>query len=217
MSQFKNIKFWGAALLIILATFLIITKLTATDDGGENNLPVAAISDSDWTLGTPEAKVTLIEYSDFQCPACAYFSKIIEQVMVEFDQHVYFAYRHFPLSIHQNSIPSARAAEAAGLQGKFWEMSAKLFENQKTWSVSTAPEEIFTGYAEELGLNLEKFKDDYNSSEVKNAVEDDLDDADSLGLNSTPSFFLNGEKLNQNPRDLNSFRTIIRSALESNS
>ena len=174
------------------------------------------LTGEDWIKGNPDAEVVLIEYSDFQCPACASFYVIVEEILDEFGSHMQFAYRHFPLkSIHDKASLAGQAAEAAGLQGKFWEMYAEIFENQAMWkqlSVNDA-ENYFTKYAANLDLDQKQFIEDLNSSKVENLVEAEFKSAREGGLNSTPTFFLNGEKI-ENPKDLQEFRTLIRNAIE---
>ena len=123
-------------------------------------------------------------------------------------------YRHFPLSqVHSNADTAARASEAAGNQGKFWEMHDKLFETQKTWSNQGNAEDIFAGYAEGLGLDVERFRNDIDSKEVKDRVRDDSQSGVRAGINSTPTFFINGEQI-VNPRNLDEFRNVILEALK---
>src|SRR3989338_2594304 len=154
-------------------------------------------------------KNLLIEYSDFQCPACKNAHNILKAIEASgsadfsITKKVTFVYRHFPLSqIHNKANVAAYASEAAGKQDKFWEMADLLFDNQQTWKESNNPQqEDFVNYAKELKLNLEKFKKDIDSSEVKNKVAEDLKDAEQMGISSTPTFFLNGQKVDVNSYD----------------
>lgn len=147
--------------------------------------------------GNPEAAVTLVEYSDFQCPACAQFYPVINEIIEEFGGDLRFEYRHFPLvNIHPQAVPAARAAEAAGQQGKFWEMHDKLFENQSTWSRASNPGAHFNQYAEEIGLDMTLFKKHLGASVITDSINRSFDDARARGFNGTPSFLLNGEELN---------------------
>ncbi len=174
---------------------------------------VSTISVSDQIKWNREAKVVLIEYSDFQCPACAAYYSVLKQVAADFKSDVAFVYRHFPLrQIHQNSELAARAAEAAGKQGKFWEMHDLLFENQKEWSGEKKAEELFKRYAVSLNLNVEQFGTDIDSQEIKDKVNNDYRSGVSFGINATPTFFLNGEKL-QNPRTYEEFKSLLQKAL----
>jgi protein-disulfide isomerase len=145
--------------------------------------------------GNPEATVTLVEYSDFQCPACAAFQPVLKELMAAYGDKLRFEYQHYPLPIHNFSQQAAVAAEAAGQQGKFFEMHDKLFENQKEWSGSATPQAFFIKYAQDLGLDVELFKTHLKSSVLRDAVRDDLNKAKELSLTGTPTFFLNGQKM----------------------
>ncbi|MFT5849352.1 MAG: protein-disulfide isomerase [Patiriisocius sp.] len=146
--------------------------------------------------GNAEATVTLTEYSDFQCPACGQFFPVIQDIMAEHGDSIAFEYKHFPLlSIHPFAVPAAKAAEAAGQQGKFFEMHDKLFENQQIWSAGAAPQPFFTKYAEELELDMDLFKRHLKASVINDKIQAEFEEARGLGLTSTPSFFLNGERM----------------------
>ena len=174
---------------------------------------VNTIIPSDQIKWNREAKVVLIEYSDFQCPACAAYYSVLKQVAADFKSDVAFVYRHFPLrQIHQNSELAVRAAEAAGKQGKFWEMHDLLFENQKEWSSEKNAGQFFVRYAESLSLNTTQFETDINSSEINDKVNNDYQSGVSFSVNATPTFFLNGEKL-QNPRTYDEFKSLLEKAL----
>ena len=180
------------------------------------DVDVDKIVESDWTKGNPEAKVTLIEYSDFQCPACARFAAITDEMMKEYGNHVYFAYRHFPLkSIHPNATLAARAANAAGEQEKFFEMHDLLFLNTDQWASKNPKdaEKTFLEFAATIELDSKKFYEDYNSEENIQGVENDYNQATKAGLTYTPTFILNGEVVKM-PGDPEAFNKIIREAIE---
>jgi len=142
-----------------------------------------------------EGEITIVEFSDFQCPACKTVGEPLEEIMQKYQGKVRLVYRYFPLtSIHKNALISAQAAEAASLQGKFWEMHDKLFQGQTSWEGVDDPREMFSAYARELGLDEEKFKADLEKAEVKQAVNLDLSAAMKYQLTGTPSFFVNGVK-----------------------
>lgn len=163
--------------------------------------------------GNPDAKVTLIEYSDFQCPACGQFYPYMKSLMEEFGGDLRFEYHHFPLiNIHPQAFPAARAAEAAGQQGKFWEMHDKLFENQAVWSKSVNPSAYFTEYAEELGLDTDLFKRHQSSAVISDAIEASFNDAVNRGFTGTPTFLLNGEKMEFST--FADFRAQVAAAIE---
>jgi protein-disulfide isomerase len=158
------------------------------------------ISDTDHAQGNSEATIALIEYGDFQCPACAANEPIIKKLMHENGDWIQFAFRHLPLKeIHRNAVGSARAAEAAANQGKFWEMKDLLYANQSEWSSLPDPAPKFMQYAAALGVDESRFAVDMASQEVRSKVESDYQTAQSLGLNSTPTFFVNGEKIATQP------------------
>lgn len=215
MEKSKRIIFWVFIGLLIMASVGVITKITLNS---QNTLLYANISASDWKTGNQQSTITLIEYSDFQCPACAQYAELVNAIVGEFGGHILFAYRYFPLrTIHPNAQLSAQAAEAAGLQGKFFEMHDVLFANQSKWAKQPADQvtNLFTLYAQELKLDLAKFVADINSQKVIDKVNKDYDSAINAGLNSTPTFFLNGVKI-RNPRGLEEFRSLIRTTIEKN-
>jgi len=209
----KRVSLWlSVAVGIVAVVALLVWVVTNTPAG--NNSQVKSLEEDDWIKGSAEAQVTIIEYSDFQCPACAAYHPILKQLIEEFNGEARLVYRHLPLkAIHKNTELAARAAEAAGKQDKFWEMHDELFNNQEEWAESGKAENLFLGYAEVLGLDGEQFVADLNSKEVKNKVNEDYLDAVSSGLNSTPSFFLNGERI-QNPRGYDEFRKLIQSNIQ---
>ena len=146
--------------------------------------------------GNENAAITLVEYSDFQCPACGAFQPTVNEVMAEFGDKVKFEYKHYPLvQIHPFAEPAARAAEAAGQQGKFFEYADKLFAGQNEWTKSTNPTGFFKKYAEELGLDLTKFAQHQKSSLLQGNIKANMLEARELGLTGTPSFYLNGVKM----------------------
>lgn len=207
--------------VIILAIILIILFITSVDTEKEKTPTTSIrqaepISDSDWVKGKSGGKVTLIEYSDLQCPACAIYYPVVKQITEEFGQEVLFAYRHFPLrTIHFNSQLASQAAEAAGKQGKFWQMHDLLFENQSEWAKVSDPHQLFLQYAKELDLDPDQFNKDLVSDAVKEEVEKDYQSGVEVGVNVTPTFFLNNIKL-QNPASFEEFRGIIQKEVEKN-
>lgn len=206
---------WLLIALIVIGGFLAIIFTSGGGNGGGGGGKVSAINSGDWIKGNAQATVELIEFSDFQCPACKSMEPILSSVIDEFGNHMKFAYRHLPLkAIHGNSENAAKASEAAGFQGKFWEMHDKIFENQALWSPMSKDQavEAFASYAQELGLDVEKFKKDFESREVADAVEQDADEAASAAIQSTPTFFLNGERIQ--PRNLENFRTLVKDAIQ---
>lgn len=203
-----------AVLVIAFAGLLVFSKkdANAPENGGGNN----NATPTNHTVGSGTAGVTLTEYGDFQCPACGQFYPIVKQIKAKYGDQIKFQFRHFPLTeIHQNGLISSRAAEAAGLQGKFFEMHDKLYEGQQAWSASSNPSQIFEDYAAQLGLNVDKFRQDMKSSAVNDSVQADRAEAKRLQYSSTPTFEINGQKI-ENPRDLAGFEKLIDDAIAKN-
>ncbi len=163
-------------------------------------------------ISTSSASVTLVEFSDFQCPACGAYYPVVSKVIKDLKKDLTFVYRNFPLTQnHPNALLAAYAAEAAGVQGKYWEMHDLLFTKQSDWSESSSARNIFIAYALTLGINVDQFKKDIDSDAVKNKVAEDVSDGNALGINSTPTFFLNGMKLT-NPATPADFENIVKNA-----
>ena len=169
------------------------------------------ITDSDWQLGPKDATVTILEYSDFQCPYCSQVSPMLNELLNIFPDDFRLVYRHFPLNIHDKSILSAQAAEAAGLQGKFWEMHELLMVRQAEWSTMTV-QDFETWIKEQAGtisgLDAAQFSQDLTSQPVVDKVAAALASAEQIGLNQTPFLILNGRAFGGNV-DQSTIREII--------
>jgi protein-disulfide isomerase len=150
--------------------------------------------------GKGQKKVTLVEYGDYQCPICGAYYQPLKQVYDKYSNDIYFQFRNLPLiSIHQNAFAAARAAEAAGMQNKYWEMHDMLYENQNSWSESKNALNVFQTYAKSLGLNVDQFKADYASDSVNKAVNADLSEFKKTGKDqATPTFFIDGQYVDNN-------------------
>lgn len=199
--------------LVLVAILLVLGAVTKKTPTGINApiLPPAAAA---WMLGKETAKAELVEYGDFQCPACAAYYPLVKQLAADFPDNLKISYAHFPLiNFHQNALPAAYAAEAAGRQGKFWDMADLLFERQSEWSPVANPISIFQGYAGEIGLNAVRFAADSSSPEVKEKVEAQRQAALNAKLTGTPTFFLNGKKI-ENPRSYQEFKTLIEKTIK---
>lgn len=157
-------------------------------------------------VGSDSAKVKVVEFSDFQCPACQAAEPATRKVRADYPKDVQFIYRHFPLPQHSYGRQAAVYAEAAGEQGKFWEMHEKLFETQAEWSALSDNDvtAFFLALTKQLGLDENKVKQAITDSALKSRIDEDVAEGQRLGVNSTPTFFINGRKLNlQNFDDLN--------------
>lgn len=156
------------------------------------------VAPDSFTIGNASASAYLVEFSDFQCPACRAFAPIVDELVTKHSEKLLFVYRHFPLSQHAFAKPAAMAAEAAGEQGKFWEMSKLLFDNQDRFSPG-----LWGMVADNLSLDRITFDAALNSSALKEKVDRDETAAIRLGLTGTPTFFLNGVRLTvTDPADL---------------
>jgi protein-disulfide isomerase len=153
--------------------------------------------------GSAKAAITVVEYSDFQCPFCARVTPTLQQVQKEYGDQVRIAFKHLPLSIHPKAPAAHAAAEAAKNQGKFWEMHDKIFANQREMS-----EANYVVYATQLGLDVDKFKSDVASSDTKKRIDADKSEASRLGVTGTPAFFVNGRFLSGN-QPFASFKRLI--------
>lgn len=154
------------------------------------------VRDTSHMTGNKDAKVSVVEFGDFECPACAAAEPIIEQLRTDYkdNKDVNFVFRNFPLPQHTKALISAEAAEAAGEQGKFWEMHDKIYANQESWVNSNSHEAMFEQYARDLGLDVGKFKESLQSNKFNSVIAADKADGESLGVNSTPTIYINGEK-----------------------
>lgn len=158
-------------------------------------------------LGPEKAAVTLVEFSDFQCPFCARVGPTLQQVREAYPDQVRIVFKHLPLDFHSKAWPAAAAAEAAGRQGKFWEMHDKIFANQN----AMAPEK-YAEWARELGLDLARFEKDRVSADVKARIDADKKEAAQLGATGTPSFFVNG-KYTSGAKPFETFKELIDAEL----
>jgi protein-disulfide isomerase len=202
-------------ILVLIAVF--IGAFTFTKQKKEAAAPsVTSTQPTNHVEGAGKSGVVLVEYGDLQCPACAQYYPIVKQVFDKYKDQITFQFRNFPLvQIHPNAFVASRAVEAADKQGKFWEMHDLLYENQEAWGSSKTPTTFFNAYAKQLGLDTAKFQQDMNSQEVNNLINADIAEGKKLGANSTPTFVLDGKKLEPNPRSLEEFNKLIEDAIAS--
>lgn len=201
------------SLMILLGGYFLVTRQDQSKSQFQPN-PKLEVRAGDWVGGERDAPVILVEYLDFQCPACGSYYPVVKQLEREFTGQLTVVTRHFPLEQpHQYARLAARAAEAAGRQGKFFQMHDKLFEGQKEWSDAKDAKKIFISYAEDIGLNIEKFKKDIEDKPIDQKIDSDQQSGTEVGVNSTPSFFINGVKID-NPESLEAFKSLIESELK---
>jgi protein-disulfide isomerase len=165
--------------------------------------------------GNPNAPVTLEEFADFECASCGVYHPELKKIESEFGDRLRVIFRERPLvPPHQHALMAAQAAEAAGLQGRFWEMHDKLFENQKTWSEAKDLVPIFVDYAKQIGLDSDRFMKDINGEQVASRIFQDGKRAHALRINSTPTFFVNGKEAKDDQWKPEGLRAMINQALK---
>jgi protein-disulfide isomerase len=145
--------------------------------------------------GSTKANITLEEFGDFECPPCGLLSPVLEQLEKDYAERLRVIFREFPMPMHKHAMDAARAAEAAGLQGRFWEMHDMLYHNRFIWPASSDVRANFNTYAETLKLDLERFKKDFDSEQVNARIKADKQRATSLGVDRTPVLFVNNHQL----------------------
>jgi len=173
----------------------------------------ANIDTSAWVKGNSDSKIVVAEYSDFQCPACKRYAPIFEQVIDKYQNQVRFEFHHFPLiSIHSNAIAGAKAAEAAGKQGKFWQMHDYLYAHQSDWENRGNLDAVFADYAKTLGLDVEKFKTDYKDKNILRKINKQRSKALAMGLRGTPTIRINNKTI-KTPTSVAEFSKILDNLL----
>lgn len=183
-------------IVFVLIGFLVYSsknktesKTAASTTGSASNDIKITISETDHIKGEPNATVTLVEYSDFQCPYCVSFQPVMERIVNEYPGRVRWVYRYFPLPSHPAAKDAAIAAEAAGRQGKFWEYSQKIIEKSQPDGTGLGSADL-NKYAEELGLDMVEFKDDITDQGTVARVESDIASGNELGVRGTPATYL---------------------------
>jgi len=176
--------------------------------------PPVAGAEPKHVRGPESAKITLEEFADFECPACGQFYPILKSIEGEYGNQVRVIFREFPLIQHPHARAAGEVAEAAGMQGKFWEMHDLLYENRNVWINASDVQPVFQGYASRLGLDLERFRRDQSSVAVQTRIDQDLARGRSLRLRATPTIFLNGNELPfENMKTLEALRTSVNRAM----
>lgn len=240
MQNQKNTNSSGNPLLIIGAVFLVVliagwwlyssSKATPTApanmSNSAGNRPAAPNALDVYAkaspgaqpahiLGSQTATVTVEEFADYQCPTCAVKHPVLKQIASIYNSRIKFIFRNFPLTqMHPKAYDAAVAAEAAGMQGKFWDMQNLLFTKQAEWSGSTDHRKLFSDYAQQIGLDLAKFQADSLGLAAKKRVDDDLNRARTLQVSSTPTVYINGVPIPFNQMTVEGMRQIIDAELQ---
>jgi protein-disulfide isomerase len=161
--------------------------------------------------GAKDGKITIVEFSDYQCPFCGQAEPLMDQVVAAYPKDVKRVYKQFPLtSIHPNALPASKAAVAAGKQGKFWEMHKKLFDNQRELSADN-----YKKWAQEIGLDMAQFEKDMSAPDVQAQIDKEAQEARAADVTGTPTIFVNGKRLMK--RSFDGFKEVIDAALQAKS
>ncbi len=200
-------RFWAVVVVVILIFGGIFWATNHKSSAPSSDSKTQATNHVE---GSNSAGITLVEYGDYQCPGCGQYYQSVKDTVAKYNKQISFQFRNFPLTqLHPNAFAGARAAEAAGLQNKYWEMHDLLYEQNgayynsgqkvQNWISATDPLAFFSQYAQQLGLNVTQFKQDYASEKVNNAINADVSAGNKLNVDSTPTFYLDGQKVQPSP------------------
>lgn len=200
---------FGVGIVVVaLFGYYLFAVPSTTNDKVED----ISILKTDHVRGAANGTVTLVGFGDYQCPACAAYEPLVKQVIEDNKTILKFVFKNFPLTqIHSNAMIGAKAAEAAGMQGKFWEMHDMLYEKQREWSLGMNARDIIMSYAATLKLDTNKFSNDMNSKAVEEKILAETREAMKLEVPGTPTFFLNGKRI-ESPSSLEAFDKLILEA-----
>lgn len=198
-----------ACVLLLVGVFWVTKKKdTTSNSSGTTGQPSQHIE------GKGQKGVKLVEYADYECPYCGSYYPIVKAVEQKYDNEITYQFVNFPLAGHQNARAAHRAAEAASLQGKFWEMHDLLYTKQNDWKDSTNPASVFEGYAQQLGLNMDKYRQDANGEQVNATINADVQQGQNLNISGTPTFFLDGKNIGL-PQSVDEFSKLIDQEISS--
>ncbi|WP_285779250.1 thioredoxin domain-containing protein [Microtetraspora sp. NBRC 13810] len=200
---------------VVLAAVFVVNRVSGSESAevaaGESRFVRA---DSHKLSVAADGKVTLVEFLDFECEACRAAFPIVEDLREQYAGKVTFVARYFPLPGHFNAERAARAVEAAAGQDKFDAMYQRMYQTQSQWGEKQVPaDEVFRGFAKDLGLDLAAWDKAYNDPATLERIKKDVADGQALGVSGTPTFFLNGQKLE--PQSVDDFKAAIDAALAS--
>jgi protein-disulfide isomerase len=197
MSKIKWIIF-AAVVIAIFVGIILVSKNNSKPFTGDATKIITQGPIADHVVGPKDQKVVLIEYGDYECPGCGAMYQTVKNITTQYQDKLTFIFRNMPLTtIHPNALAAATAVEAAGLQGKYFEMHDKLYETQDSWANASVSQRssIFAGYASDIGLNVDKFNKDLTSADISAKIDRDRSTAATFKVDSTPSFVLNGKLL----------------------
>jgi protein-disulfide isomerase len=207
----------GANALTVLVGGLLLSQTMqppGLNVSSEQRISGRDVARSVHIRGNPDALVTLEEFGDFECPSCKNLATFLEQVVKDYNPRVRVIYRNFPLAMHPHSRDAAMAAEAAALQGRFWEMHDMLFREQDVWSSATDPTMLFDSYAETLRLDVHQFRNDFNSDKVRERLKSDQARARSMGVKVAPTLFIDQHQMGTNEANPEGVRSLVDEAVK---
>lgn len=215
---------FAAVCVVVLGLLVYLQRGSQIDVSGVNEAKIIAASEqsgniADHVFGNTSGKTMLIEYGDFQCPACGSAFPNLDELTNEYKDKLTFVFRNLPLtSIHPNARAAASAAEAAGLQGKYWEMHDQLYEKQNDWQGASTERRLsfFEGYAQQVGVkDMNEFKADMESKQVSDKINFDMALAKKVGASATPTILLDGKKIESDVwSNKDKFKAAIEEALK---
>jgi protein-disulfide isomerase len=186
---------------------------SSASEGGSNDATIEANAGGGHIRGKESAPITLVEFGDYECPACGYYYPMVEEILHRYPDTVKLEFHHYPLiQMHAHALTAAMAAEAAADQGKYWEMHDMLYKHQAQWARSNNSEAQFLAYAAELGLDANKFMRSLKSPDVEKRILEDIQRGSKAKVNSTPTFLINGRSLEPLPKGVDDFAKIIDAA-----
>lgn len=206
-----------AAAIVAVVFGAVIVLISRRDDGPDRALadtsaPAVVRDDSRRLNSPPDAVVTFVEFLDFECEGCRAAYPVVEQLRADYGDRVEFVLRYFPLPGHVNGERAARAVEAAAQQGRLEAMYRTMYETQAQWGERRTPaDDVFRGFAAELGLDMAAYDAAYADPATAERIQVDVDDGMALGVQGTPTFFVNGEQVS--PRAVDDLRTAIENGL----
>ena len=203
----------GAVLLIAIVGGVVWFRSERQQPTIATNTTTEVAADPGHVRGEANAPVTLEEFGDFQCPPCGRLYPDLKKIEADYGTRLRVVFRNFPLmQMHKHALEAAHAAEAAALQGKFWEMHDMLYENQKDWSEAENVRPIFLQYARTLGLSVESFDRDMDSTQVSRSIINDLRRGETLQVKATPTILVNGHEVPYSATFSDDIRAAINAA-----
>ena len=194
---------------IVIAAFIGLFVFS-----GSNSDTAQGGQPSNHIKGNPDGLARLVVYEDFGCPACAAFAPIVDEVVKIYSDKISYQFKHYPIPSSTNSFAAHRAAEAAGMQGKFFDMYELLFPRQQQWSQTDSARSLFETYAQEIGLDVGKFNEDFEAESTNSTINADKQEGIDAGVTGTPTFFLNGQPLDNNDiQTVESFSKLVEEAI----